>query len=446
LRKLSFAVGVALLALFVLAGVFFTILHSSWGREKVLTSLTSALQESGWKLNAESSSGTPFEKMELRGITLESPEGDFITIGSLKTNLSSIRLLKKEIAFQEFQADDVHWILSPIESETVASPVSTKGIPFALVFSNLRLTNVSLPESESLATVRGSLRVSRYNRRVRLHLNATKHDAPSTLAALSLSIRPNRETLLQVDLSTDSFLAALSPWILLPADGSAELHLYAKGKLNDFIGKEPTGSVKGLLRGSVTIEDTSMSPELLLERDWRISSSLELDKMRELHVSRISFRGDPGIHAKGDLVLTKELTLKESQLQLTVESLKKTGLVPLDGFFLAQLQSNEDTATLTFSAPEFTWKNLSIKNTLGRLNMHKEECAWRGAFDLNAKINEEKASVTSHLVWRPSDYLQISEITLSSPQANGSGNLTIYPDKKIEGELHSTLGNLHDFN
>ncbi len=435
MRKLSFGIGLALLLLFASAGVFFTVLHSSWGRDRVLSSLTDELRTSGWKLIVEKSSGTPFEKLELENITLESPRGDLFTIGSLKTNLSVIRLLKKEIAFQDFQADRVLWIPSSQEAPALQASEPAKGIPFSLVFSNILLTNVSLPESESLATLKGSLRIGRYQRRIRLNMSATRQDAPTTLASLSLTVRPNQKAYLTVDLSTDSFIAALSPWILLPADGSADLHLYAKGNWQ-------TKTAKGYLSGSVDV--TKAEP--LFEREWKVSSFLELNKERELHVSKLSLRGEGGISAKGDLLFSKDFSLKESQSQLTVENLKQTDLVPLDGFFLAHLQTTEDLATLTFSSPHLTWETLSMENAVGRLHMHRCECAWSGVFDLTAKINGESTSAMSQVAWQSGAPLQISEITVTSPLAKLSGDLTIYSDRKIEGQLHSTADNLHEFN
>ena len=78
-----FILGVILLSLFGLLGAFVLVMQSNWGRQKIVSLLTEALQESGWSADIESTTGTLPHQIALNNVTLKAPRGDIVTIHSI---------------------------------------------------------------------------------------------------------------------------------------------------------------------------------------------------------------------------------------------------------------------------------------------------------------------------------------------------------------------------
>ena len=228
-----FIIGVILVALFALFGTFVLVMQSSWGRQRMVSMLTEALQDSGWRAEIGEISGTLPHEITLNGVTLESPQGDIVTIQSIKTDLSLFDLLKKEIAFTKFYADGIEWKPG---REKITAPVSENaknaGIPFILYFSDVRLTHVLLPSWPKNIEIAGEIKIGRYNRMAYAKLDAKLSDLPDHHASVVLRIHPNKKTQLKLDVSTPSVTELSS--IDLPLQAQGDVHLYAKGAWDAF--------------------------------------------------------------------------------------------------------------------------------------------------------------------------------------------------------------------
>lgn len=444
MRKLSFVIGIVFFLLFLLGGMLVGTLHSEWGQKKIFDSLTSAMRESGWTAEIERIRGSPFETIEITGLELKSPQGDELRIGSLKTQISLLRLLRREIALQQLHADKISWTRTEKDAKELGS--DGDGIPFSLSLPNFQLTDISLPNSGSQATVRGSLRIARYNKRARIQIEALRKDVPGARLKVLFSVSRNRETILEADLSTASFLAALSPWIYLPADGSADLHLFAKGRFSDFwaaaSGTSGSGSIQGSVRGTIAVVEAG-SLEHLLHRRWSLFSALHW-KNQELELSRISLKGEGAIQLKGSLLTApRTQQLKSSNLQLTFESLKQTGAAPVYGPLFAHLQSDDKQAKLSVSSPKLTWEDLSLESIAARATAQNENGVWKGSFDAQAKLLDNALEAHANLTLGP-DVVQIDAIDVRSPFVQAQGALRY--QSNLIGEIKAHVGNLHEFN
>lgn len=441
-KKLPFYIGVALLVLFCIGAFVVALLHSPWAQKKMFAVLTKSIEESGWRASAETFSGSLLDEIRIDGIELQSPQGDQIRVATLKTHISLLRFLRREIALHNLQADQISWTLAK-EKPAGGEAMLPKGIPFSLLVSDFSLTRIALSNGES-ASLSGMLRIGRNNRRARLRVRFQRDDAPLSLLALSLSIRSSGETLLQASYETPS----ISSDVPLPFDGSADLHLRARGAWRDFaahlFGGRQTGSIRGIFRGGGVVTKTDFMPDLL-KRRWTIFSSVDLNPEGDLSISKLTLRGGSAILAKGSFTLSDDYTLKSSNLQFTAKSLKQAGIAPIDGLFLAHLQSKNGSADLTFSSPALSWDGFSLDHPLAHLHIQQENEIWKGVLDGAAKIENEDLKASLTLALEPQTSLRIDEIKLSSSLANASGALTVFPDRTLEGSLQVQVPKIHEF-
>src|SRR5271157_5812698 len=108
-QKWMFVLGIFLFTAFAFFGFVVLGLESSWGRRFVVEMLADAVSESGWHAKVEKTEGTLPKEIILHNVTLESPRGDILTIGTLETQIFLLPLLRKEIYFSRFYADRIAW-------------------------------------------------------------------------------------------------------------------------------------------------------------------------------------------------------------------------------------------------------------------------------------------------------------------------------------------------
>ncbi len=443
-RKFPFFIGVALLVLFCLAGIGFAVLQSGWAQKKMFSVLAETLHESGWKVSAEKIHGSIFEEIELRGVEIVSPEGDEIRAATLKVHLSTLRLLQREIAFQNLQADQITWKEASKREEANAAAAPPKGIPFALLFSNFNLTHIAMPKSESTASFQGTLRIGRYNKRAKLSARIQQDEDPSTLL-LTFYIHSNGQASLRADYTTPSISKDASPWIQLPADGSANLHLQAKGAWSDFLahlqGATPLHDIQGVIKGSGTMtKPPALQP--LLERRWTYFALFDLDAANDLIFRQINIRGGSAILAKGSLALSKDFDLRSSNLQITANNLQTIGS-PVGGLLLMHVQSQEKSAEINFSSPKLFWDGIALEHPMARLHLTKENGIFSGPMEAEAKIQGEDLIASTTLKIELPKSISFSEINVASSLLRTKGDLTLFPNSLLQGSLAIQMPNLY---
>ncbi len=449
-RKWMFILGVILLSLFGLLGAFVLVMQSNWGRQKIVSLLTEALQESGWSADIESTTGTLPHQIALNNVILKSPRGDIVTIQSIQTEISLLPLFKKEIAFTKFYADQIEWTpgkeVAAIGTPKEANPA---GIPFIIYFPDVRLTHLFSPYWPNGVDITGQFKIGRYNRMAFAKLSAHLSDLPDNHASIALRIRPNKQTQIKLDLNTSSF-AEMSP-IALPLQAKGDIHFYAKGNwdaFSDFIfGGGTHSSIHGMIHGSIHLENIAV-PDLannLVNGRWRFVSAIERSPNQELRFFNITAKGDI-IQTKGTLTLSPNGQLKESSLQLSIEDLSKTQIPTLDGMIAATIKMSQwDQGTMIIQSPLLKWENQTAQNLKLTFRIEKEMGNWGANLDANATVLQHDWEGKCDLLWKIGHSLRIDDFSLLSPLASLEGNLEILSNQMLLGELRLQVDNLHNF-
>ena len=445
-----FIIGVILFTLFALFGAFVLVMQSSWGRQKMVSMLTEALQDSGWSVEIKETSGTLPHEIGLNRVTIQSPRGDIVTIQSIQTEISLFDLLRKEIAFTKFYADQIEWTPGKENANgSVQEEPKAAGIPFIIYFSDLRLTRVLLPHWLKNIDVAGQIKIGRNNRMAYAKLSAQLSDIPENRASIELRIHPNKQTQIKLDLTAPSMTELSS--IDYPLKAKGDIHLYAKGKWDAFsgliFGSETFSSIKGMVQGSIQIETIALSDpaKSLLDGQWRLTSAIERMPNQEIRFFNISANGD-AIQTRGHLIVYPNGQLKDASLLVSMEDLRKTQIPTLEGTLAADLKLTRWVqGTVTLHSPLVKWKNHKAENLFLVLRTEKEMENWGANLDMKATILEHVWDAKCDLLWKIGHSLKIDDLVIFSPLASVDGNLEIFSNQLLAGELRTQIGNLHNF-
>lgn len=442
-RKRMFAISITLMSLFMFFGAFFLIAQSSWGRNKVLSIMTQALQESGWKATVETTQASHINEFILKKISLESPRGDLVTIGSLQIKLSIFRLIKKEIYFSQFNADEIAWVLKS-STETPSLP-SSKGIPFLLKWKRLHLSNVHIPNIQHSANISGKIEIGRYYRTLFATLSTSFNDLPDASILATLNVRSNQWTQLKIDLQSPS-INALSP-VTLPLQANGNIHLYAKGHLNSLIAlfsNEPSsGAIIGFVQGHLQVEAIAEPPfnPAFMQGAWKYFSLFEIDPHNEIRFSKVLAK-NPNAQINGSFALNQEWQLSQSSLNAAVENIHEY-FPEMNANVQMHLEMQQPSqGAITFSSPRFSWETVDIKNISAMLHFEKNNEEWKTDLNLDAQAFNQSWQGRCTGLWNAQNSFQID---LQSPLTHLDGSLTLSPQNLAQGEFHGTFDQLHHF-
>lgn len=455
LLKWLFAFSISLIVLFILSGIFVVAVESSYGRHKILSLFTSGLSDSGWNIQFKESELTLPDKIALRGVSLTSPQGDTAAIDSIDAQISLLRLLRREIAFTQFSADHIRWSMAP-RDQSIAQPSLNKtaptGIPFALRFFEIHLTDICWPNNAyPCVDLSGALKIGRYNRTAYLNLSAHLRDLRSAHAMLTATVRPDQSTKIALNLKMPS-LAPLSPLLPSSMQGACSLLLFANGSWDAFaallFGGRATHALHGQLAASIQIDDfegTSIAKKALTG-PWSVKSSIEYTPEKNWRLFNLAANNDK-LSTDGRLQFDSNGTIKESSLQFTVSDVRASGLAPIDGALTAILEMDQPhRAALTISSPQLKWDGIALTQATLTLQAEQLNDHWTGHLAMNAEAFGQKWTGSSDLLWREENSFRLDNLALDSHLGHFDGDLEIFPNRSLQGEIHSQITSLHDFN
>jgi translocation and assembly module TamB len=454
MRNLS----ILLLVLFASVGIFYTVLESNYGIKKAVEILAEALEDSGWKVEHEKSEGSLLRRITLHGVKLSSPEGDEISIRLLHAQLSLLRLLKREIAFTEFAGDGVEWVKK--EARSIEAPSSSSvlpqnrnqssGIPFAIFFSDLRLTSVTLPYSEGvIADLRGKLKVARYNRRAFCKIEAIRRDFPHARASASLLIDPEKRTELRGALFAPN-LAVLLPWIPLPIIGAADVRFYSTGNWDAFsssvFGGKREHPIHSTLEGKVSIVDSALSIQTvnsLLKRTWSLHAAIDLETNGDTRLAHLVLNGDQ-LLATGHALLGPQGELKEAVAQVTCEDLRRARLAPIDGSLVGEIVTSGEETSISLTSNHLSMDPWKGEELLFTLKLRENMEGWNGHLDGVATVFGEAWKSSADLSWEETEGLKLEHLLAESPSMKvESPMLNISPSFLLVGQMNAAIANIH---
>jgi hypothetical protein len=133
-------IAIITLSIFFFLALLDGIIHTPWVKEKTLSYLKKNIQESGWDIQVDEIQST-FPSLHLKGVKIIAPEF-ILTFGKLDSDLSFIRLWKKELVFTNLKGDDVNWEMK--QSSAPKSDANQKPSSFLLSVPSFSLTNASI--------------------------------------------------------------------------------------------------------------------------------------------------------------------------------------------------------------------------------------------------------------------------------------------------------------
>lgn len=337
------------LSLFFVLILLNGIIQSPWAKEKALSFLTKSIKNSGWRINIENVR-TTFPKIDLENVTIET-DAFAITFGTLKADLSLLRLLKNEIFLSEVKGDRVEWVKkeSPIPSQAIGAEQQSPS-SFFLNIHDFKFTNVTI-YSDVQGELEGSFSLkSQRKKGVQIHFGGTLHPQSNNLwlvqdLRFSSRIVQNFDRTWSIEkfkLDTDVYnikgfgtldaqgaihqasiqiqsdqLLFASP---IPASGRlfAYIDLHRKGssllsktswripnlEIGSLTFYETQGTIESLYESSSITGDISFNT-LFLKHPWEGKTSFSWAKEDSLHVSDISIQS-PILQAEGDLSISPE--------------------------------------------------------------------------------------------------------------------------------------------
>ncbi len=133
-------IAIITLTLFFVLALLDGIIHSPWVKEKTLGYLQKNIQESGWDIQIEDIQST-FPSLHLKGVKIIAPEF-ILTFGKLDSDLSFVRLWKRELIFTNLVGDNVNWEIK--QSSPPIEDSNQKPSTFILSVPSFSLTNASI--------------------------------------------------------------------------------------------------------------------------------------------------------------------------------------------------------------------------------------------------------------------------------------------------------------
>ena len=501
-----FATSLVLAALFTLSGSFVLVMQSGWGRQKIGLMLTKIVQESGWHATIGETSGVFPSEITFHHVLLQSPQNDFITIQTIRVEFSLIHLLKKEITFNKFYADQIEWqpanenISHPsqeaipkepgksafglgqspynrrsqtdtywINTHPFAKPAVVDsgelslmpknrfsrffgyvwaGVPFIIHFSDLKLTNIRLPERQNAFDIAGQIKIGRYNRMAFAKLTAQMSGLPDNQASVVLRIHPNRQMQIKLNVKSPAINEVVPD---LPIQANGNISLYAKGSLKAFydaiFNHTPIASIKGMIHGAVQIEDIAAIDPIrhLVNDKWSFSSAIESLPDGEIRIFNIKAESTD-INVLGYMHLSPNRELQNSSLHASIKDLRKTQIPYLEGSAAAEFDlSGLNQATISIHSPLAKWQNYSVQNLNAVLQAANEKDRWSGHLAGNAIFMKHEWEGKCDFSWQNGQSLRIDAMTLQSPLASAEGNLEFFSNQLLSGETHVHIVNLHNF-
>ena len=430
-NKWVFGFGILLFVLFVSAGTLTTILYSPWGRSYVLNSLNKALQESGWTFSAKKISGSLPEEMTLSDLTIASPQGDSISISSLKIELSLWRLLRNEVVFRKFDAELIKWL--PEKSRTSSFQLAENKSPFTFYFPRLQIKNLFLPgKREQAVDLSGRIKIEKMNRSTYARIYVNLPEADGTILFLK---RKDQKTQLKIDARLLS-LDFLSSWIDQPFSGNGIAHLYVRGDWKAFQGNGP---LKGIIRLNGDFRETPYVPSA----EWTALSAFEYNDKKTVF-SRISLKSNL-LNAKGKLAFT-DRDLTGASLRISVEEMGRWNFNPLEGTLLLQCSLREGHARINLSSAHAKASRFHFNGIEGNLSLDRKEASWLGSFAASGIVCGKPGDAESVLIFDPAqESLHFKDFKMNSSLLSATGDLTLSKNAPQNGLLHLKSDDLRQF-
>ncbi len=458
-------VGLTAIGLFVCLVVAVEVVQSDWAKEKARALLTDALLESGFQIRIDKMEGNLPQFIKLQGVSIQG-KGLDISVRSLETRLSLIRLLKKEVAFTTLNAEGIQWKSipskeGPAEETKEGSAVEPKkrkssesqmnlasGLPklaFAIYVEHFDLKEVSVP-GYGLSEFKGRLRLAK--RKSSFTIIGQRAGFPESSAKILAVIKEDGAMQLRAYVKTPTLKVLFpSPWKeKMDADVSAEI--VAAGPFASLWKSEPGRTpIRGRISGSVIPREIAMPDPMKgwIQRNW--SFNIGFNKQEALSFSKISAKSDL-LNIKGKASFDSSFHFSEANLQLVSEQIISTLPIPSSGRFIAQTKiKSEDNSIRTMSAwkiPFLTTDGFKIEDIKGFTAAAWQKGELAGSNQVSGTYLSEKWEGKTDFAWKPKEsvFLKNMSIEAEGLSLKGKGNLEIRTDWLLAGNTELDIGNL----
>ena len=411
-RRISYL----LLTIFILSGIGVGLVQSHWGQEKIRSLITSALEKGGVKIEIGTIEGRLPQKLFLKQIQIDLPEGSSLTIESLSAHISLLHFLTAEISFKELIASGIIWKSDTKMSESLLSGDSLlPSLPLSLSVRSFVATDVTVDGVGPLS-IKGSLDIGSKRHHLFIDVSAHRGDDKGRLMLL-LKKNGSSQWMADIDIQDSSLFNSLYE---APLQGALATKIYSHS--------EPGKEMEGKFEGHALPKNGSKRVQIpwtfsgkfkhKMGGDWTISKGV-------LNSDLVKLRASLELDSKGNIL---EGTGQFESDRLLQEPFKGELLAR----WLLRREGDELFGKVVAQVPKLETGPLVFKNIelIGNGNHH------RGSFTLKG----EDWAGGGDYAWDES--FQFTNLKLDSSDLKGFGQLEFSPDGNMLGSTELVIENL----
>lgn len=437
MKKLAILLG---LFFFFFTG-FIAFLQSPWAKEQMRLFLAEALQHAGLDVQIEKVEGTFPQTITLQGIEVRKADLT-LSVETVKAQVSLLRLIKKELAFNSIQAEGITWkeILKEKKEEKLG-PSLEKGTSFPIYIQHFVLRRVQIPGS-FLCEGQGHLWIGPKETLLEAHLQRV--DFPESHADVHLKISSSKTLKGQIIIETPT-LQAITP--LESLDGALSLKLSAKGPLEALWDRSLP--LQGKLQGSFTPTTLSLPDPLspLLKRTWSFSSRFQQQKDRSLFFSQLFAKSDL-LTIKGDGALTEQGAVRQALFEMQSKNLWEESHLAVQGHLFASLHLQQTKqglqSSLFWNIPSLQHDSWSASQLQGSAEAIWNGKTWQGQIKAKGLLEKDLWEAASTITRTAEGAWIFQDSRLQAPHVDlQSERFEILPNASLRGTSQIAVTNLH---
>ncbi len=450
-KSIFFAAG---LILSFLAIVSITI-QTQWGQKKIISYVIKMAKTQGIELSVKEIKGTPPFEYEMSGIDVKISNDDRIEIDSVKFRIALLPLIKKQLTFSYFNADNITYNFSSSNNNNNDAIYKVDWPNPALSFSfrdfNIKNLHMKVFNEPWDINIKGKAKIKRKGKRIYAKVNFTRKNFEETSCTLDfLAIKKTNIVKADVNISTTS-LSAFYP--ICPKDNKTKgtIDLKTQGNWDSYWKllsktydkKDNYDFIKVFANGIITDEN------LFFVKDLEFYIRSNLYENYSMNVSNITFE-NKYLQAHGKASLSDNLSLEHADINIKSHDLSIIDF--LRGSFVSKFQLQRENNKINIKS-DFNFKDLHINNQpildfSGNIESYYLDKHLDGIFSFKMKAIDQIFNGKSDFEWTKNQSLSLPEISIKGFTSSIEGNLSFTPEKMILGSIavHSdTLSELRVF-
>lgn len=448
-KSIFFAAGLVLGLLAILS----ITIQTQWGQKKIISYVIKMAKNQGIELSVKEINGTPPFEYEMAGIVVKTQENDIIEIDSVKFRIALLPLIKKQLTFSYFNAENISYNIDSSNTNEIIYKVNWPEPPLSFSFRDFNIKNLHMKVFNDPwdINIKGKAKIKRKGKRISAKINFTRKNFKNTSCTLDfLAIKKTNIVRADVNISTDS-LSAFYP--ICPKDNktTGTITLKTVGKWDSYWkllsksyeNKNNYDFIKLYANGTITDEN------LFFAKDLEFYIRANLYENYSMNVSEAVFT-NKYLQAIGKASLSENLSLENADINIKSHDLSNFEF--LKGSFaskvLLQRENNKLNIKSDFNFNDLYINNQPILSFSGNIESYYLDKHIDGMLSFQMKAIDQIFNGKTDFEWAQNQSISFPEISIKGFTSSIEGNLSYTPEKMLLGSLsvHSdTLSELRVF-